>query len=239
MSARHDPRPALSRVHSRVLLVLAIAVALAMSAAARAQAETLEGVVELVEESRVLPGPGGAIVSYEPEGGAPRPSPHTIEVDTRGKRFLPRVSVVARGSSVAFPNRDPVFHNVFSVSPSNRFDLGRYREGQSRSARFDKPGLVRVYCNVHEQMVAYVMVVETPYHTIAAEDGRFRLDGLPSGRGTLTVWHEQGTLKRVPIEIPAAEPLRVQLEATRAREPAHLNKFGRPYGTEPDKPAYR
>ena len=206
---------------------------------ARARAESLEGVIELIEAGHATPGAGGAVVSYEPEGGAPRPAPRTIEVDTRGKRFLPRVSVVSRGSSVAFPNRDPIFHNVFSVSPTNRFDLGRYREGESRSVRFDKPGLVRVYCNVHEQMVAYVLVVETPYHTIAAEDGRFRLEGLPRGRGTRTVWHERGTLQRIPVEVPAADPLRVQLEATKAPEAAHLNKFGRPYGTEPDKPAYR
>ena len=239
MNVCPDQRPVDSRASLRMLLALAIAVASAMSFARATRAETLEGTVELVEAGIVLPGAGGAIVSYEPEGGAPRPAPRTIEVDTKGKRFLPRVSVVARGSSVAFPNRDPIFHNVFSVSPANRFDLGRYREGERRSARFDKPGLVRVYCNVHEQMVAYVMVVETPYHTVAGEDGRWKLDGLPSGRGTLSVWHEQGTLKRIPIEVPAVEPLRVQLEATKAHEASHLNKFGRPYGTEPEKPAYR
>jgi plastocyanin len=218
---------------------LAIAAAFVVALAPRSAAETLAGTVELVEQGRVVPGAGGAVVSYEPEGGAPRPAPRTIEVDTRNKRFLPRVSVVARGSSVAFPNRDPIFHNVFSVSPANRFDLGRYREGQSRSARFDQPGLVRVYCNVHEQMIAYVMVVETPYHAVSAEDGHFQLEHLPRGKGTLTVWHERSATKRIPIEVPTDVPLRVLLDATQAREAPHLNKFGRPYGSEPDKPAYR
>lgn len=240
MSVRSHPRSAARGIHARIrpLPVLAIAAASALALVPRAGAETLAGTIELVESGRTVPGAGGAVVSYEPDGGAPRPAPRTIEVDTRNKRFLPRVSVVPRGSSVAFPNRDPIFHNVFSVSPANRFDLGRYREGQSRSARFDQPGLVRVYCNVHEQMIAYVVVVETPHHTLSAEDGHFQLENLPRGRGTLTVWHERSAMKRIPIEVPAAGPLRIRLDATQARE-AHLNKFGRPYGSEPDKPAYR
>lgn len=240
MSERPHPRSTPRGVHARIrpLPVLAIAAASVLALVPCAGAETLAGTIELVESGRAVPGAGGAVVSYEPEGGAPRPAPRTIEVDTRNKRFLPRVSVVTRGSSVAFPNRDPIFHNVFSVSPANRFDLGRYREGQSRSARFDQPGLVRVYCNVHEQMIAYVMVVETPHHTLSTEDGHFQLENLPRGRGTLTVWHERSAIKRIPIEVPAAGPLRIRLDATQARE-AHLNKFGRPYGSEPDKPAYR
>ena len=121
MDACHDLRPACSRVLLRVVLASAITVASVAMATPRARADALEGTVELVEAGRVLPGAGGAVVSYEPEAGAPRPAPRTIEVDTRGKRFLPRVSVVARGSSVAFPNRDPIFHNVFSVSPANRY----------------------------------------------------------------------------------------------------------------------
>jgi plastocyanin len=241
MNARHHPRPAPRGVLARVrrLLVLAIAVVSAPVLVVDARAESLAGTIELVEGGRALPGAGGAVVSYEPEGGAPRPAPRTIEVDTRNKRFLPRVTVVAAGSSVAFPNRDPIFHNVFSVSPGNRFDLGRYREGQSRSTRFDKPGLVRVYCNVHEQMIAYVMVVETPWHAVSAEDGHFQLENLPRGRGTLTVWHERSATKRIPIDVPAGEPLRIRLDASQAREAPHLNKFGRPYGSEPDKPTYR
>lgn len=240
MSVRPHPRSASRAVRPRArpLLVLAIA-ACAMAFAPRARAETLAGTIELVEEGRAVPGAGGAVVSYEPAGGAPRPAPRTIEVDTRNKRFLPRVSVVARGSSVSFPNRDPIFHNVFSVSSTNRFDLGRYREGQSRSTRFDQAGLVRVYCNVHEQMIAYVMVVETPYHAVSGEDGHFQLENLPRGRGTLTVWHERSATKRIPIDVPAGGPVRVRLDATQAREAPHLNKFGRPYGSEPDKPAYR
>jgi plastocyanin len=215
-------------------MVLAAAAALMGPRLPAAPAEPLEGVVELTENGKPVPGAGGAVVSYEPEGGAPRPAARPAEIATRDKRFMPRVTVVPRGSAVGFPNRDPIFHNVFSVSPGNRFDLGRYREGQSRTARFDQAGLVRVYCNVHEQMVAYVLVVETPYHALAGEDGRFRIDGVPPGRGTLAIWHERAGSLRVPIEVPPARPIHIRLEASPARDAHHLNKFGRPYGSEPD-----
>jgi plastocyanin len=201
---------------------------------APAAGEALEGVVELVEKGETVPGTGGAVVWYEPEGGVPRGTPRTAEIGTREKRFLPRVTVVPPRSTVAFPNHDPIFHNVFSVSAGNRFDLGRYREGESRSTRLDKPGLVRVYCNVHEQMVAYVMVVESPFHAVTDEAGRFRLDGLPPGRGSLVVWHERAGTRRIPVAIPAAESPRIRLDATVAAGEQHLDKFGRPYGAQPD-----
>ena len=231
--------PIPSRRPGRLRILLFLAAVAARSGVPAASAESLEGVVELVENGRPVPGAGGAVVSYEPENEAPRPSPRPAEVVTRDKRFLPRVTVVPRGSSVGFPNRDPIFHNVFSVSPGNRFDLGRYREGQSRSTRFDRPGLVRVYCNVHEQMVAYVLVVDTPYHALAGEDGRFRLDGVPAGRGTLAIWHERAGNLRVPVEVPRAEPVRIRLQATPLRDTHHLNKFGRPYGSDPPDGVYR
>ena len=237
---RRSATRARSLRHDVVVLAAALAaLSLPPRSVPAAPGESLEGVIEMSENGQVIPGAGGSIVSYEPEGGSPRSAPRTVEVDTRGKRFLPRVTAVPRGSTVGFPNRDPIFHNVFSVSPGNRFDLGRYREGESRSTRFDQPGLVRVYCNVHEQMVAYVLVLETPYHAVADEEGRFRLAGLPPGRGTLAIWNERSGARRMPVEIPAREPIRVRLEATLAREAPHLNKFGRPYGSESQDAGYR
>src|SRR5262245_43510917 len=225
---------AASRVACALILIAAVAPPLAPS-----PSDFLEGVIELVEKAETVPGAGGAVVWYEPEGGAPHAAPRTAQIGTREKRFLPRVTVVAPRSTVAFPNHDPIFHNVFSVSAGNRFDLGRYREGETRSTRLDKPGLVRVYCNVHEQMVAYVLVVESAFHAVADEAGRFRLDGLPPGRGTLVVWHERAGTRRIPTAIPAAESPRIRLDATVARGESHLNKFGRPYGAEPQGDSYR
>jgi plastocyanin len=235
----HPSRPwrrcarAVSRAACALLLVVAVAPALAP-----APSDALDGTIELVEKGETVPGGGGAVVWYEPEGGAPRAAPRAAQIGTREKRFLPRVTVVPPRSTVAFPNHDPIFHNVFSVSAGNRFDLGRYREGETRSTRLDKPGLVRVYCNVHEQMVAYVMVVESAFHAVADEAGRFRLDGLPPGRGTLVVWHERAGTRRIPITIPSAESPRVRLDATAAGGEPHLNKFGRPYGAEPQDDSY-
>ena len=195
--------------------------------------------VELFEKDQPIPGAGGAVIAYEPEGGATAPAARAVEIVTQEKRFLPRVLVVPPRSTVAFPNRDPIYHNVFSVSSGNRFDLGRYREGETRSTRLDKPGLVRIFCNVHEQMVAYVMVVDTPFHTIADADGRFHLDGLPAGRGTIVAWHERSATVRVPVELPAQEPVRIRLDAARAGDVPHLNKFGRPYGAADRDETYR
>ena len=243
MNARRLSHIPLSAALSRRTVCAALATLVGLVAPTpwlpAAALQPVEGVVELVENGQPIPGAGGAVISYEPEGGAPRPGARAVEIDTREKRFIPRVTAVPRGSSVAFPNRDPVFHNVFSVSPANRFDLGRYREGESRSSRFEQPGLVRIYCNVHEQMVAYVMVVETPYYAVADEEGRFRLAGLPEGRGTLTIWHERAGTQRLPIEIPPAAPIRIRLEAARSRDVPHLNKFGRPYGSESPDATYR
>ena len=231
-SALRRIRPPLHRAAVRAALAAVGLLLLPAPPLVPADTQSLDGVVELAEQGAPATGAGGAVVWFEPDGGAPHAAPRVAAIDTREKRFLPRVTVVSPRSTVAFPNRDPIFHNVFSVSAGNRFDLGRYREGETRSTRFDKPGLVRVYCNVHEQMIAYVMVVESPYHTVADEQGRFRLEGLPPGRGTLVVWHERAGSRRIPITIPSAESARIRLDATLPLDLHHLDKFGRPYGAE-------
>jgi hypothetical protein len=136
---------------------------------------------------------------------------------------------VPAGSTVRFPNQDVIVHNVFSVSPGNRFDLGRYGEGEGRSTRLDRPGLVRVYCNVHHSMVAYVLVVATPYVASPDTGGAFRLTGLPAGKGRLTVWHERAGSWSQPLEVPASAPVLAKMTVTQRRPPPHLDKHGKPY----------
>jgi hypothetical protein len=148
---------------------------------------------------------------------------------TRRKRFEPRVLVVPVGSTVRFPNRDPILHNVFSVSGGNAFDLGFVGRGEGGSHEFDEAGIVRVFCNVHHGMVAYVVVMATPFHDTAGADGRFRLSGLPSGAGTLYVWHERGDVTQRRVEASAGGTVDVAVEATRPLVPPHMNKLGRPY----------
>lgn len=103
--------------------------------------------------------------------------------------FVPRVVVVPRGRMVDFPNRDPIYHNVFSLSPAKRFDLGKYRQGQSRAVRFDRTGVVKVYCDLHAEMEAFVLVVPNHAFVQAGAEGAFELPDLPPGAYELRVWH--------------------------------------------------
>lgn len=103
--------------------------------------------------------------------------------------FAPAGLVVPVGSTVRFPNHDPFFHNVFSYSSAARFDLGRYGRGESKDVTFDEPGIVKIYCEVHESMRAVVVVTPNRHHAVVGEDGSFRLDGVPAGRHTVVVWH--------------------------------------------------
>lgn len=211
--------------------VLAVAL---LAAAPFAAADDLKGRVELLARGGkgLARGsdPRQAVVSFEPAAPrAVRPPTAPFDVVTRKKEFLPRVLAVPRGSRVRFPNDDPILHNVFSVSGDNRFDLGFYGKGAAKEARFDKPGLVRVYCNVHHNMVAYVLVLDTPFFAGPGADGTFALAGLPKGRGKLTVWHEQTEPVTVDVEVPAAAPVVLRAEIVRPQLPPHLNKVGQPY----------
>lgn len=226
MSARTLPSP---------WLALAVLAAAVLAIAGPALAAELRGRIELVnEDGKLTPGVHQAVVYFTPHGGTPRPSPlppsgEPFEVVTVRKDFQPQVLAVPLGATVAFPNQDPILHNVFSVSGKNRFDLGLYRGGESKSTTFTAPGVVQVFCNVHHSMAAYVLVLETPYYAQPETSGEFVVGGLPEGPGTLTVWHAQTETWTREIGLPAAEPLAIRLEIVRKRVQKHTNKFGKPY----------
>ena len=113
----------------------------------------------------------------------------STSLELRGQALQPRVLVVPVGSSVEFPNRDSLFHNVFSVSPAKPFDLGRYGRGKSKRLTFDKPGVINVYCKLHPNMAAYVLVVPNRAFARPDSSGRFVLPTLPRGRYAVNVWH--------------------------------------------------
>ncbi len=204
-------------------------------------AEELRGRIELLAKGGKGPAKGSdvrqAIVYYEPAvasaglgSAAGRAAEKTFEMVTRGKEFVPRVLAVERGSRVLFPNADPILHNVFSVSAGNSFDLGLYKKGPGREKTFENPGVVRVYCNVHQAMAAYILVVDTPHFVNPAEDGSFVLTGLPKGAGKLTVWHEQTEPWTISVQLPAGPaPITVRIEVTRPQVPSHLDKSGKSY----------
>ena len=174
--------------------------------------------------------PEEAVVYFEPaQPVSVKPQEKTMVMATRGKAFQPAVLVVTRGSTVSFPNHDPILHNVFSVSPGNRFDLGFYRNGESKTWTFEKSGLVRVFCNVHYTMTAHIIVLDTPFFTSPDKDGNFLLEGLPAGAGKLRVWHDSARPFSQEIQVPGAEPPVIRLPVRRKRVVPHTNKFGKPY----------
>lgn len=162
-------------------------------------------------------GPGG--------GGA-------VEIRQQDKQFHPRVVAVAPGTKVTFPNLDVVYHNVFSLTPGNTFDLGMVRAGDAVKARtFMKPGVVEIFCNLHSQMSASVLVTPGPLLTKVGADGRFTLDDVPPGSHLLTAWAggQQLASKRVEVGSGGAS-VDFSLDGVASARP-HLNKLGQPYGS--------
>lgn len=125
------------------------------------------------------------------------------KIAQREEQFIPHVVAVTVGSSVDFPNDDSIFHNVFSLSRPATFDLGRYPSGASRARTFQKPGIVKVYCQIHSHMSAVVRVFDHGWFTLPAEDGTFAIDGVPPGSYTLVAWHERIGERRDRVTIRA------------------------------------
>jgi len=137
----------------------------------------------------VQPVPAVVYLKGSVEGSPTRTDGVMVRLAQRDTAFFPPALVVQVGTTVRFPNEDTFFHNVFSYSSAARFDLGRYPRGESKDVRFDEPGIVKVYCEVHEFMRAVVVATENPFHAVVDEDGLFRLEGVPVGTYTLVVWH--------------------------------------------------
>ncbi len=116
--------------------------------------------------------------------------PGRAVMDQRNETFLPRLLAVQTGTTVDFPNSDSTYHNVFSLSRARRFDLGRYAAGKTKSVRFDRPGVVRVFCDIHSHMSAFVVVFNHPYFRVTDAEGRFRIDNVPPGTYTVVGWYE-------------------------------------------------
>jgi plastocyanin len=111
-------------------------------------------------------------------------------LDQRQERFVPHVLAIVAGTWVDFPNDDRTYHNVFSLSKGNEFNLGRYAAGHSKAVRFQNPGIVRVFCEIHSHMSAFILVFAHRYFAVTDDEGRYRLDAVPSGSYTVAVWNE-------------------------------------------------
>jgi len=176
----------------------------------------------------------------------PPTSPRHLTLLQKNKQFDPHVLVVEVGSVVDFPNKDPFFHNVFSLFEGKRFDLGLYETGTTRSVRFDRPGICYIFCNIHSQMSAVVIVVNTPYFAVTKKSGEFEILGAAPGRYELNVWAEQclpKTLKEFSRELTIGDDTAVlgtiRLPECREAVTVHQNKYGKSYDPEVfSKPGY-
>lgn len=148
-----------------------------------------------------------------------------------GKQFLPKVLVVQKGTTVSFPNMDAFFHNVFSVTPDHSFDLGSYRQGESKSVTMSKAGVVSVYCNMHPQMVGHILVTPSSLYARAGKDGFFRLTGIPAGKHRVVAWAPNARPVVAEAEVTDAGVVTLELELKKGRATPHTKKDGLPYGS--------
>lgn len=137
--------------------------------------------------------------------------PIRVELRQEGQQFVPRLLVVPVGSTISFPNADPVFHNVFSLSGARKFDLGYYPAGQTRAVTFDDPGIVQVYCHLHPNMYAAIVVAPNRWYAQPGEDGTFSLHDVPPGTYTLVAWHMNAGFFRKTVQVSAESTIDVLL----------------------------
>jgi plastocyanin len=201
-----------------------------MAAPAASAAAEVAGRVELRGGAKA-PEPAAGAVIWVPGVSPAAPPAGAPTLASKDKRFNPHVVVVPRRSTVVFPNLDKIFHNVFSRTPGNEFDLGLYRGGKSREFQFAAPGLVRIYCNIHSEMAAYVLVLDGAAFAVADADGRYRIAGVPEGRREVRVWHERAGETSATVDVTAGRmaTLDLALDASAYREQPHKNKYGEDY----------
>jgi hypothetical protein len=133
------------------------------------------------------------------------------ELRQEQETFIPHVVAITRGSTVEFPNDDPIFHNVFSLSGAANFNLGRYPKGQSKPWRFTKAGIVKVFCDIHSHMSATILVMDHPYFTIPEKDGSFEIANVPPGQYALVGWHERVGERTAAVRVERGKTVTIDL----------------------------
>lgn len=205
-----------------------------------AQDATFRGRVDVIHRSKHRSGSSEVVVWLTPlQAQATVPAAPLARLIQRDKRFSPHVIAIRVGSEIEFPNRDPFFHDVFSIYRGKPFDLGLYESGTSRKVRFSQTGVSYIFCNIHPEMSAAVVAVPTPYFAVTAADGSFQIGPLAPGRYKMEFWYELaseaelGTLAQ-SVDIGAGgAPVAVTLHSSDVSAP-HFNKYGQEYS--PEKP---
>ena len=154
---------------------------------------------------RDLPDRRRSVVYLEsaPRGAFDPGETSPASMDQRNETFVPHVLAISAGTIVDFPNSDRFYHNVFSLSKAARFDLGRYAKGKSKSVRFDQPGIVRVFCEIHSHMNAFVLVFAHPFFAITDTDSRYRINNVPPGTYNVVAWNEGLASEAKPVTVGA------------------------------------
>jgi plastocyanin len=228
----------------RSLISFSAACLLSAAGPARARGAAISGIVAL-RDSRVeavtrLKDYSGVIVSAQPVNVEVTPSARHVVMLQKNKMFSPHVLPIPSGTTVDFPNADPIFHNAFSSYSGQIFDVGLYPPGTTRSVRFNRPGAVRVFCNIHPTMSAIILVLNTPYFATTGKDGSFEMN-VPPGDYDVRVFHERATEQTIAglalRIVVGAEPVKIPTiavsEAGYLLAP-HKNKYGHEYDSPPD-----
>ncbi len=209
-------------------------------------AEAVSGRVELRDSRdpvvRKKSDYSGVVIWLEPVSGLPvRLETRHAKMVQKGKTFSPHVLVVTIGTVVDFPNFDPIFHNAFSNYNGQLFDVGLYPPGSSKSVHFIRPGVVRIFCNIHSSMSAIILVLKTPYFAATKRDGSFEIPDVPPGQYTVHVFHERATAATLaalgsrvtvtddPLTVPA-----MSISESGYLPIPHKNKYGRDYSPATD-----
>jgi plastocyanin len=235
---------------TEVFGLCAIAMCVFLMSGAAVQTPEIEVTGRIVLQSTgasvKVPNASGAVVWLTQVPGVPDDPPVSthasgpLRVTQRNKTFEPHLLIVPVGAAVEFPNRDPFFHNVFSLFEGKRFDLGLYEAGTTRKVHFDRSGVSYIFCNIHPEMSAVVIALDTPYYAVSNQRGEIVIPGVPPGRYLLHVWHQSsppdalgGLTHQVNLSHTDASLGVIRLVTTSL--PPHKNKYGRDY--DPPTPA--
>jgi plastocyanin len=212
---------------------------MSLASATSLHAGDVTGKVVLAPSGRNSSDLSGVVVSLTPVGETkatePRRAPIRATLTQKDKAFSPHILVIPPGSIVEFPNRDPFFHNVFSLFEGKRFDLGLYESGSTRSVKFDRPGVSYIFCNIHPQMSAIVIALDTPYYSLADKSGNIKIRDVLPGQYQMQVWAEglnteemQKLFRHVTVNHDVVELGKIEVPSLESLA-EHKNKYGRDY----------
>jgi plastocyanin len=209
-------------------------------------AATVSGRVELRDskdsEVRSKLDYSGVVISLTPISvPTPAPVPRHAKILQQNKTFIPHILAIPVGSTVDFPNLDPIFHNAFSNYSGQLFDVGLYPPKTSRSVKFTREGVVRIFCNIHSSMSAVLVVLATPYFAMTGKDGAYSIGDVPPGDYKLAVFHERASpetlnklTRRITVENQPVSLPPIEISESGYLPIPHKNKYGKDYGPEPD-----